>query len=430
MNPVALLLLSFFILMILNVPLAWSLGLSVVLYIVNSGFMSLDFIATSMFTGADNFPLMAIPLFILAGSIMQGGGIARRLLDLVDAMVGHKRGGLAMATIMGCMFFSAISGSSAATVATIGTIMVPTMIKAGYSKGFAYALVVAGGTLGVLLPPSIPIIVFGVATGTSIATMFIASLGVGFLIFIILMIFAYVICVKNDWKGNGLEFSGKRVAKALWSAAGALILPVIILGGIYGGIFTPTEAAAVAVFYGLFVGFFGYREMDLAKLKDALSSSAVTTCTIMVIVAVATAFARVLTLEQVPVNLARFITGLTDNPIVLLLIINIALIVICTVMDATPAILILAPLLQPIAVAYGVDSVHFGLIMVLNVVIGFITPPVGLNIFVATSIGDIEFHTLIKNLIPFWGAMLIGLMLVTYIPAISLGIPWLLGYGQ
>ena len=430
MNPIALLLGSFFILMILNVPLAWALGLAVVLYIINSGFMSLDFIATSMFTGADNFPLMAIPLFILAGSIMQGGGIASRLLDLVDAMVGHKRGGLAMATIMGCMFFSAISGSSAATVATIGTIMVPTMIKAGYSKGFAYALVVAGGTLGVLLPPSIPIIVFGVATGTSIATMFLASLGVGFLIFIILMIFAYVICVRNDWQGNGLEFSGRRVAKALWSSIGALLLPVIILGGIYGGIFTPTEAAAVAVFYGLAVGFFGYREMTLPKLKEALSSSAVTTCTIMVVVAVATAFARVLTLEQVPVNLARFITGLTDNPIVLLLIINIALIVICTVMDATPAILILAPLLQPIAVAYGVDSVHFGLIMVLNVVIGFITPPVGLNIFVATSIGDIEFHTLIKNLVPFWGAMLIGLILVTYIPAITLGIPWLLGYGQ
>ena len=430
MNPTALLLGSFFILMLLNVPIAWALGLSVMLYIINSGFMSLDFLATSMFTGTDNFPLMAIPLFILAGAIMQGGGIAKRLLDLVDALIGHVRGGLAMASIMGCMFFSAISGSSAATVATIGTIMVPTMLERGYSKGFAYALVAAGGTLGVLLPPSIPIVIFGVATGTSIATMFIASLGVGFLICGLLMIFAYVICVRNGYQGNGQVFSVSRVLKTLWSSLGALLVPVVIMGGIYGGIFTPTEAAAVAVFYGLFVGFFGYRELTLKKLKDALSSSAVTTSTIMVIVAVATALARVLTLELIPMQLAAFITALTDNPIVLLLIINVALIVIGSVMDGTPAILILAPLLQPIAVAYGIDSIHFGLMMVLNIVIGFITPPVGLNLFVATSIGNIEFTTLLRNLIPFWIAMLIGLLLVTYIPAITLGIPWMLGHGR
>jgi len=430
MNPIIMLLGAFFILMLLNVPLAWALGLSVMLYIVTSGFMTLDFIATSMFTGTDNFPLMAIPLFILAGAIMQRGGIANRLLDLVDAMVGHLRGGLAMASIMGCMFFSAISGSSAATVATIGTIMVPKMTERGYSKGFAYALVATGGTLGVLLPPSIPIVIFGVATGTSIATMFLGSIGVGVTICILLLIFAYVICRKKGYEGNGIEFSHTRVLRALWSSAGALMVPVIIMGGIYGGVFTPTEAAAVAVFYGLAVGFFGYRELTIDGLREALSSTAVTTATIMVIVAVATALARVLTLEQVPTNLASAITGLTENPLVLLLIINVALIIISTVMDATPAILVLAPLFQPIAVAYGIDSVHFGLIMVLNVVIGFITPPVGLNLFVATSIGNIDLPTLIRNLVPFWFAMLIGLVLVTYIPAIPMGIPWLLGYGQ
>ena len=431
MSPSILLIVSFFVFLFLNISIAWALGLSVMLYIMNSGFMSMDFIATSMFTGADNFPLMAIPLFILAGAVMQSGGIARRLIDLADAFVGHKRGGLAIASILGCMFFSSITGSSAATVATIGSIMVPSMIERGYSKGFSYALVAAAGTLGVLLPPSIPIVTFGVATNASIATMFMGTIGVGLLIGLLLMLFAYIICRKNGYQGNGLTFSYARLFSTLKSSIGALMMPVIIMGGIYGGFFTPTEAASIAVFYGIIVGAFGYRELTFKGLFNALSTSAVTTSTIMVVVATAIALARIMTLERLPVALAAFISGLTDSPAMVLLIIQVALLIISTIMDGTPAILILAPILTPIAVSYGIDIIHFGLMMVLNIVIGFITPPVGLNLFVATSLGNIEFHVLIKNLMPFLFAMLIGLLLVTYVPAISLGVPWLLmGYGR
>ena len=427
----ALLLGSFFLLLLLNVPIAWSLGGAVIIYIAKSDFMSLDFIATTMFTGADSFPLMAVPLFILGGALMQGGGIAKRLIDLAEALVGHLRGGLAIATILGCMFFGAVSGSSTATVATIGTLMVPAMLERGYSKGFAYGLIAAAGCLGVLIPPSIPVVNYGVATNASISTLFMGAMGVGFLVGILLMIFAYVICRREGYEGNGLKFSFKRVLKAFTSAIGALMVPVIILGGIYSGLFTPTEAAAIAVFYAVLAGFFIYRELTIVKLLESLSDSSVTTSSIMVVVATATALARVLTLERVPMQLSAFVTGFTDSTVVLLILINVALLITCCVMEVTPAILILAPLLLPIARSYGVDPIHFGVMMVFNCTIGFITPPVGVNLFVATSMGNIDLATLVKNLLPFLIAMLIALVLVTYIPTISLFFPRLfLGYGR
>lgn len=430
MNAGLILIGTFFLLLVLNVPIAWSIGMAVVLYIVTSGTFSISYVATTMFTACDSFPLMAIPLFILAGALMEGGGLSQRLIDFADSLVGHKRGGLAIVTVLACMFFGAISGSSAATVATIGVIMVPSMIKQGYSKGFSYALIAAAGVLGVLIPPSIPFVTYGVATNASIATMFMGGFGPGILCGCLLIVVSQIICRKNGWEGNGKQFSWKRVGDSFRSAIGALLVPVIILGGIYGSIFTPTEAAAVAVVYALIVGFLIYRELTFKKLLASLSSSAVTTATIMVIVGTATGLARMLTLEKIPMELANWIGGLTDSRIVVLIAMNIFLLMVGCVMDGTPAILILAPILQPIAADYGVDIIHFGLMMCLNIAIGFCTPPVGLNLFVATSLGNIQFTTLCKRLLPFLGALVIGLLLVTYVPAISLGIPWLFGYGR
>lgn len=419
----------FFGLLIINIPIAWSIGLASAAYIAVSHKLSLDFICTTMFTACDSFPLMAIPLFILAGDLMQNGGLSRRLVNFADSLVGHLDGGLAIVTVLTCMFFGAISGSSAATVAAIGGIMVPTMIERGYSKGFSYGLIAASGILGVLIPPSIPMVTYGVATQASISTMFVAGFGPGILCGASLIAVALYTCKKRGYKGNGKRFSIHTVLEAFKDAVWAILVPVIILGGIYGGIFTPTEAAAVAVFYGLFVGFFVYKELTFKKLVAGLSGSAVTTGTILVIVAAATVLARVMTMERIPQAISDAITGATDQKIVVLIIINVVLLITGCVMDSTPAILILSPILYPIAAKYGVDIIHFGLIVVLNTSIGFITPPVGLNLFVACSIGKINFTTVVRNVLPYLAAMVIALIIVTYIPAVALFLPRLFGYG-
>ncbi len=429
MSGTVVLFVSFAVFLILNVPIFASIGLAVCAYILTSGGITWDLVGTTMFTGCDSFPLMAIPLFILAGALMEGGGLSSRLINFCDSLVGHLPGGLTIVTVIACMFFGAISGSAAATVATIGVIVVPSMLERGYDKGFSYALIAAAGCLGVIIPPSITMVTYGVATNASISTLFMAGFAPGIVVGICLIAVAMLYCVKKGYKGNGLKFSLKRVGSTFVSAIGALLVPVIILGGIYSGTFTPTEAAAVAVFYGLLVGFFGYKELTFKKTVDALISSAVTTGTIMIIVATATVLARVLTLEQIPAAISSFITGVTDSKIVVLLLINVVLLIVGCVMDSTPAILILAPILYPIVAQYDVDIIHFGLIMTINVCIGFMTPPVGLNLFVACSIGDIEFSKLVKNIWPFLLAMLVALIVVTYCEPVALFIPRLFGYG-
>lgn len=429
MSGTVVLFVSFAVFLILNVPIFASIGLAVCAYILTSGGITWDLVGTTMFTGCDSFPLMAIPLFILAGALMEGGGLSSRLINFCDSLVGHLPGGLTIVTVIACMFFGAISGSAAATVATIGVIVVPSMLERGYDKGFSYALIAAAGCLGVIIPPSITMVTYGVATNASISTLFMAGFAPGIVVGICLIAVAMLYCVKRGYKGNGLKFSFKRVGATFVSAIGALLVPIIILGGIYSGTFTPTEAAAVAVFYGLLVGFFVYKELTFKKMVDALISSAVTTGTIMIIVATATVLARVLTLEQIPAAISSFITGVTDSKIVVLLLINVVLLIVGCVMDSTPAILILAPILYPIVAQYDVDIIHFGLIMTINVCIGFMTPPVGLNLFVACSIGDIEFSKLVKNIWPFLLAMLVALIVVTYCEPVALFIPRLFGYG-
>lgn len=429
MSGTVVLFVSFFVLLLLNVPIFASIGLSVMAYILVSGGITWNIVGTTMFTACDSFPLMAIPLFILAGALMESGGLSKRLIGFADSLVGHFPGGLTIVTVLSCMFFGAISGSAAATVATIGVIVVPAMIERGYNKGFCYALIAAAGCLGVIIPPSITMVTYGVATNASISTLFMAGFGPGIIVGLCLCVYSVAYSIKHGYKGNGQKFSIKRVGKEFVNAIGALMVPIIILGGIYGGYFTPTEAAVIAVFYGLIVGLFVYKELKLKNVLDSLVSSAVTTGTIMVIVGSATVLARVLTMEQIPLAISEFITGITDNRYVVLMIINIVLLIVGCIMDSTPAILILAPILYPIAAQYGVDIIHFGLIMTLNVCIGFMTPPVGLNLFVACSIGDIKFSTLVKNIWPFLIAMFAALILTTYIEPIAMFIPHLFGYG-
>ena len=429
MSGTAVLFICFFGFLLLNIPIFASIGLSVVAYVLVTGDITWNMIGTTMFTACDSFPLMAIPLFILAGALMEGGGLSKRLIGFADSLVGHFPGGLTIVTVVSCMFFGAISGSAAATVATIGVIMDPSMIERGYDKGFSYALIAAAGCLGVIIPPSITMVTYGVATMAPISTLFLGGFGPGILVGICLIAYSMLYCRRNGYQGNGLKFSIARVGREFVNAIGALLVPIIILGGIYGGIFTPTEAAAVAVLYGLIVGLFVYKELTFKKTMDALVSSAVTTSTIMLIVGAATVLARVLTLEQIPAAISDMITGMTDNKFVVLFIINVVLIIVGCVMDSTPAILILAPILYPIAAQYGGDIVHFGLIMTLNVCIGFMTPPVGLNLFVACSIGDIKFSTLVKNIWPFLIAMLVALIITTYFEPIAMLIPHIFGYG-
>ena len=427
MNSIAFILIMFFVLLFLNVPICVSIGLTCAAYSVIFGGVNPSYIATSMFTACDSFPLMAVPFFILAGALMEGGGLSKRLVNLADSFVGHFTGGFAIVTVVTCAFFGAISGSAPATVAAIGSIMVPTMIERGYSKDFSLALIAASGCLGILIPPSIPMVVYGVSTNTSIGGMFLGGFGPGIVTALVLIGMCIYIAHKKGFKGSGIPFSWGRVWKAFVPAIWAILVPVIILGGIYGGIFTPTEAAAVAVIYGFIAGKFIYKELTLEKFKNAVLNSCVTVGNVLIIVGTATTLGRVFTVENLPNLLANSI-GQIQSKIVVLLIINLLLLVVGCLMETAAAIMILAPILLPLVTAFGINPIHFGMVMVLNLAIGMITPPVGCNLFVAAGLAKLDFMKIVKAVVPFLIVMIIGLVFVTYIPNITLLLPKLLGY--
>ncbi len=427
MNSIAVILVLFFVFLFLNVPICVSIGLTCAIYSVTYGGVNPSYIATSMFTSCDSFPLMAVPFFILAGALMEGGGLSKRLVNLGDSLLGHFTGGFAIVTVATCAFFGAISGSAPATVAAIGSIMVPTMIERGYDRDFSLALIAASGCLGILIPPSIPMVVYGVSTNTSIGGMFLGGFGPGILTALLLVGMAIYISHKRGFKGNGLKFSLRRVWKEFIAAIWAILVPVIILGGIYGGIFTPTEAAAVAVIYGFFAGTFIYKELTWGKFRDAVMNSCVTVGNVLIIVGTATTLGRVFTVENLPALLSNMIGGL-DSSLVILLIINLLLLVVGCIMETSAAIMILAPILLPLVAKFGVNPIHFGLIMVLNLAIGMITPPVGCNLFVAAGLAKTEFMRIVRAVLPLLFVMLIGLILVTYAPPITLTLPKLLGF--
>lgn len=411
-----------------TVPIGYAIGLSVIAYAMTAGTINMGYIASGLFASCDSFPLMAIPFFILSGALMEGGGLSRRLVLFFDSIVGQLTGGLAIVTVITCMFFGAISGSGPATTAAIGAIMVPTMVEKGYDKKFAMALVAASGCLGVIIPPSIPMVMYGISTNASISTMFMGGFLPGVVLGGLLIAAAVRYSGKHGYTGNGQKFSWAHVWDCFKDAIWAILCPVIILGGIYSGHFTPTEAAVVSVVYGLLVGLFAYRELDLKKTWLKFAEAGSTHGTVNIIVGTSTILGRVLTLEQIPDTIAAGMLSLTDNKFAMLIIINLLLLACGCLLETTSSILILAPILYPVAASFGVDIVHFGIIMVVNLAIGFITPPVGVNLFVACGIGKIPFVDLVKKIVPFLAALILGLIVITYIPAITLALPRLLGY--
>ena len=409
--------------LVVNVPVGIAIGVSSLAAVLADGRLSSTYIVQQLVTSADSFPLMAIPLFILAGELMSAGGVSKRILNVCNVFFGRITGGLAIVTVIVCMFFAAVSGSGPATVAAVGSIVVPTMLEKGYSKSFTLALIATAGSIGVVIPPSIPMVIYGVSTSTSISGMFMAGFLPGILIGIGLIICCYFYCKKQGWKGDDRRYTAKEKLAAIWDAKWALINPVIILGGIYAGIFTPTEAAAVAAVYAFICGTFIHRELNIKNIFDPIAASCSTTGTTMVIIGCATAFTKILTIQRIPDMITKGISGLTTNYVLILLLINLLLLIVGCFMDTTPAMMVLSPILLPIALSIGMNPIHFGVIMVVNLAIGFITPPLGINLFVAARVGREPLETVTSGIMRFMVVMLICLMLITFIPAISMLIP-------
>lgn len=419
--------LTLIVCLVLTVPIGFSLGIASLAYILYTKQLTFGFIAQNLVTGCDSFPIMAIPFFVFAGELMGGGGISRRLLNVASVFFGRIRGGLAIVTVVVCMFFAAISGSGPATVAAVGGMVVPTMLQKGYDKKFVLALIAAAGSIGVIIPPSIPMVVYSVTTNSSVSKLFLAGFVPGILIGVVLCLYSYFYARSHGYKGDDEPFSAKRALKEVKDSFWALLSPVIILGGIYGGIFTPTEAAAVSVIYSLVIGCLVYKELDLKQLGTVTKNACETTATILIVIGCAAGFSKVLTLGRIPTTVATFLTTMTDSKILILLLINVLLLIVGCFMETLCAIMILAPILFPVVTALGVDVTHFGIIMVVNLAIGFITPPLGVNLFVASRVGETTLDTVIKGIIPFLVLMIVILLFITYVPAISMLLPNVLG---
>lgn len=410
---------SLFGLFIIGVPIAIALGLAAGIAVMVTGDIPLLVLVQRAFTSIDSFPLMAVPFFVLAGKLMEVGGISTRLVGFAGTLVGHFKGGLAMVVVVAAMFFSAISGSSAATVAAVGGILIPAMIKKGYDKNFAASTTSVAGEIGIILPPSVPLIVFGVATSTSIGDLFIAGVLPGVMIGVSLLILVYFLSIKKGYPSDTKATIGERW-EGFKSAILALLMPIIILGGIYGGIFTPTEAAAVAVLYALIIGIFVYKEITPKVLMKALGDSAITTAIVMSIIAFAGLFGLILSRHQIPTIVADFFIGVSSNVVIFLIMINLLLILVGMFMETSASVIILAPILTPVAVAMGVDPVHFGIIMIVNLALGMCTPPLGVNLFISAEISGTTLEKMMRSMVWFYLVLLIDLMLITFIPQIAL----------
>ena len=402
----------------LTISVAVSIGLSAVVGI-QIGNANMLISVKEMFSSINKFPLAAIPFFILAGNLMETGGISRRLVEFAKSLVGGIQGGLPMTCVLTCMIFAAVSGSSVATTFAIGAILVPALLKHGYPRSYAASLQATSAELGVVIPPSIPMILYGVSAEVSIGELFIAGIGPGILIGGALMLFVWVWC---KWKGWGKNDGDGRLpfGRATLQAGWALAMPVIILGGIYGGVFTPTEASAVAVFYALVVGMVVYREIGLRDLYAILRKSVISSAVIMFIIANAGLFAFLITRAGVPDAIGMWLKEVLQSPALFLLGVNAALFVIGMFIETSAAIIVLAPILVPVAIHFGIDPVHFGMIMVVNLAMGMITPPFGVNLFAACTVARISLDRIVRDLVPFVLVVLGCLLAITYVPAISL----------
>ncbi|WMD16866.1 TRAP transporter large permease [Anaerostipes hadrus] len=415
----AILFIGLIVLLILGVPIAFVLCGSSILAILTSGDIHGAIVIQRMFSGSGSFTLLAIPFFVLAGNLMSVGGISKRLVNLCNSLFGHISGGLAMVAIITCAFFAAISGSSAATAAAVGTIIIPEMLHHKYDKDFAAATVASSAELGVIIPPSIGLIQYGVATGTSISDLFMAGFLPGIFICLVLCIVAHFMCKKQGFEPSKKATHQEKI-QALKDSILAILMPVIILGGIYSGLFTPTEAAVIAVFYGLFVGLFIYKEITLKDIPKILSDSAMTMATVLLIMSASTIFGWILTKLQIPQAVAKGFLGISSSKYIFLLLVNVLLLFIGMFCEAGAAMVILAPLLAPVAVTLGIDLVHFGVIMMSNLAIGMMTPPVGVNLYVVCDTAKVKIEGMFPYLVKYFFALVAGVLIITYIPQLSL----------
>ncbi len=412
-----------------GIPIVFSIGLASLtgMLVVGAG-TPLLLIPNSMFNGMDSFPLMAVPFFVLAGEIMNHGGITLRLVRFANALVGRVKGGLAHANIVASMLFAGITGSALADTAAIGSTMIPAMRKAGYDPDYSAAVTASSSLIGPIVPPSITMVIFGVTASVSIGGLFLAGILPGVLIGLGLMIMASLIAKRRGYQMGGEPISLREFAVLAGDALLALMMPVIILGGIFGGIMTPTEAAAVAVAYSLLVGLLVLRELKWRELPTLFLRAGRVTAMIMIIVGVARIFSDVLSSEQVPQQLSAAILAITDNRWIILLLVNIFLLLVGCVMDTSAAIIILTPVLLPVATSIGLDPLSFGIIMSINLIIGLATPPLGVCLFVASDIANISFERLVMAIWPFLLVEVAVLLLITYVPEISMIVPRYFGF--
>lgn len=413
---------TFIILVILTVPIGYAIGMATLVTLVFfAPQMPLALITQNATTGVDSFPLMAIPFFMLAGNLMSSGGVAKRIVNFCDVLLGWITGGLGIVTTLACMFFAAISGSAMATTSAIGGFMIPEMEERGYDRAFSAALAGAAGTIGVIIPPSIPFVIYAVVVNTSISDLFIAGLLPGILMGVALMIACVIVSKKEGYQVRGKRPTVREVWDTFKDAFWALLTPVIILGGIYSGIFTPTESAVVAVIYCIVVSVFVYREFRLKDIYKALYTSICVNGMTTFMVGFSMAFAAYLTMEKIPVRIAQSLLSVTSNKILLLLMINMLLLVVGCLIDNIPATIILSPILLPIVMDLGMSPVTFGVMLTMNLAIGFITPPYGINLFVASAISKEPMSRMMKPMLRFIFALLIVLMLVTFCEPVTLG---------
>ncbi|MDM8541719.1 TRAP transporter large permease [Desulfococcaceae bacterium HSG9] len=403
----------------INTPIAIAIGVASVLAVLIQGDFNLMMVVQRMFGGTDSFHLMAVPLFMFTGTIMEAGGISRRIIDFANALVGWLPGGLAAVTIVSAMFFAGISGSAAADAAAVGAILIPAMKKSGYESDFAAAVQASGGSIGVIIPPSIPMIIFGFLTGASIGRLFAAGILPGILIGVSLIGIATFISWQKGYSAT-LSFSVKELWRTFKRSLLAMGAPAIILGGILFGIFTATESAAIAVVYGLIVGMFVYRKIKVKDLLPLFINGSVTSAIVMFIIATASVFSWIAAIEDIPAQLAGTLLGLSDNPIILLLLINMVLLIAGTFVETTAALILLVPMITAMLPSLGIDLIQLGVIVVTNLAIGMLTPPMGICLIVSCSISNDSIAAISKRILPFLGILIVDLLIITFYSPITM----------
>ncbi|MEW6352330.1 MAG: TRAP transporter large permease [Thermodesulfobacteriota bacterium] len=413
-----------FCLFLMRMPIAFAMGLSAAAAMYFFCNVSLTVAVQQMFSSNDSFPLLAVPFFMLAGALMESGGISRRLADFANALAGFLHGGLAHVTVLASMFFAGISGSAAADTAAVGALMIPEMRNRGYDPGFAAALQASAGSIGVIIPPSIPMVIYGAMSSTSIGALFLGGILVGVLVGFSLMAVAYVIARRHGYRPDA-RFSAAKIRDTFKDALWALGMPLIVVGGIMSGIFTATESAVVAADYALLVGLFVYKELSLKDLPAIFVKAGLTSGLIMFIIANASIFGWVLAFEEIPKQMAEAFVYLIGNPIVMLLVVNLLLLIIGTFMETASSLIIFVPLLVPLVPHMGIDPVQFGVVVVLNLAIGMLTPPMGICLFVSCSIAGITIERISVAVIPFLLIMIVDLLIVSFVPFFTTFVPGL-----